>query len=125
MVVDFPLVPVIAATGPAMYRAPSSSSPITGTPAARAATSSGACQDTPGETHHQPGAGEGLRRLSPSSSRTPISASFNASSGSSACGFRSVATTVLPRPARNRAAAIPDRARPTTTTGFPSRSMVS
>src|SRR4051812_26297086 len=51
--------------------------------------------------------------------RTPMSPSFTASSGSSAAVFRSVATTVRPSPARKRAAAIPDRASPTTTTGFP------
>ena len=40
---------------------------------------------------------------------------------SSFADFRSVATTGVPRRARNAAAPVPDRARPTTTTGFPSK----
>ena len=50
VVVDLPFVPVIAATVPFNSRKPSSSSATTGTPAARAACSSGIVEGTPGDT---------------------------------------------------------------------------
>ena len=50
VVVDLPFVPVTAATRPSRWRKASSISAITGTPAARAAASSGSSHGTPGET---------------------------------------------------------------------------
>ena len=48
VVVDFPFVPVIATIGPRSQRDASSSSPITGTPAALARAISGRSIGTPG-----------------------------------------------------------------------------
>jgi hypothetical protein len=48
VVVDLPLVPVMAMTLPASHREASSSSPMTGTPAARAAASGASSGGTPG-----------------------------------------------------------------------------
>ena len=57
VVVDLPLVPVTAATGPRMWRKPSSSSAITAHPRARARPpSSGRSQGTPGDTTTSVGA---------------------------------------------------------------------
>jgi hypothetical protein len=123
VVVDFPLVPVTATTSPARCRNPSSSSAITGTPARRAAWISGRSKGTPGDTTTSEAPVNVASRWPPSSSRTPLDSILRTSASSSIAGFRSVATTGRPRPARSVAAAIPDRASPTTTTGFPSTSM--
>ena len=117
VVVDLPLVPVTAATVPARWRKPSSISAITGTPAPRAASSSGSSHGTPGETTTIDAPVKVAARCGPVSRRTPRAASARASAGSSASALRSTATTAAPRRARKSAAATPDRARPTTTTG--------
>ncbi len=116
VVVDLPLVPVIAATRPLRWRKASSISAITGTPAWRAASSSVSSQGTPGDTTTSDAPSKVDARCGPSSRRTPASRSASASFGSSLSRFWSTATTALPRLARKRAAAIPDRASPTTTT---------
>ena len=122
VVVDLPLVPVIAATVPFSIRKPSSSSATTGTPAARAACSSGIVEGTPGDTTIIEALVNVSMRWPPSSSRTPCFSRFITSGGSSRGPFRSVATTRDPRRAQSVAAAIPDRAIPTTTTCLPSSS---
>ena len=48
--VDLPLLPVMPMTGARAWRANSSMSPITGTPAALSAFTKGSSSETPGET---------------------------------------------------------------------------
>ena len=122
VVVDLPLVPVMAARRPRRWRKASSISAITSTPASRAACSSGRSHGTPGDTTTIEAPAKVSGRCPPSSRRIPFSRSLRTSSGSWSSVLRSVATTEAPRRARNSAAATPDRASPTTTTETPSSS---
>ncbi len=79
VVVDLPLVPVTAATRPFRCRKASSISARTGTPTARAASSSGSSQGTPGETTIRDAETKVSRRWPPSSNLTPICVSLMAS----------------------------------------------
>src|SRR5438093_1969642 len=115
VVVVLPFVPVIAIVSASVARQPSSSSPITGTPAARAAAASGASTGTPGLTTTR-----SARRTAASASRSrttrmPSVTSARASAPSVSIGFASVPSTVAPQSRNRRAAATPLRASPTTT----------
>ena len=63
VVVDFPFVPVIATMRPLSQRDASSISPITGTPACRAAATCGCSERNAGAQHEQVGAVEGFRPM--------------------------------------------------------------
>ena len=63
VVVDLPFVPVIAITRPRSQRDASSTSPITGTPRARAAATTGSSGGTPGLRTTRSALGERLRRM--------------------------------------------------------------
>ena len=71
VVVDLPLVPVIATMRPRSQREASSSSPITGTPAARASAMAGCASGTPGLSTIRSAPRSVSRRWPPSSSSTP------------------------------------------------------
>ena len=71
VVVDFPLVPVTAITRPRSQREASSSSPITGTPAERAARTSGCSRETPGLTTIRSAPSSVSTRCFPSSTPMP------------------------------------------------------
>src|SRR5574338_71286 len=116
VVVDFPFVPVTAIRRPFSHREASSSSPITGTPFARACSISGCRQDTPGLSTMRSAPESDSTSCPPSSSATPAASN---SSAASICGFMSVSTTLAPRRASRCAAATPLRAAPTTTTRSP------
>ena len=118
VVVDLPLVPVIAAMLPRSRRAPSSSSPIIGTKA-RASTSSPSIHGTPGDTTMRSAWRSTSPPSPPSRSVTPAACRLMASAPSSAARLRSSAVTSAPRATSSRAAAMPDRANPTTTTRLP------
>ncbi len=110
--VVLPFVPVTPTSGLGKRREASSTSLQTGILRLRAACTSGEELGTPGLFTSSP---------APSSSRTLSSPSLNsmpalASSLTSSSVERSTATTVAPRRARARAAARPDRARPSTST---------
>ena len=113
VVVDFPFVPVMATTRPRSHRDASSTSPMTGTPAARAAATEGWSTGTPGLTTTR---SEPVNRRSgcePSASETPSAAR---SAAASSAGRKSVSVTAAPRSTSRRAAATPLAAPPTTAT---------
>jgi len=113
VVVDFPFVPVMATMGPRSHRVASSSSPMTGTPAALALSSSGRSIGTPGLSTIK------LALSNEAASCSPSSSSMPASRSSASCGIdglRSVSVTRAPRLASRRAAATPLLAAPTTST---------
>ena len=72
VVVVLPFVPVIANVSASVARQPSSSSPITGTPRARAAASAGWSTGTPGLTTTMCAEAATSAGTPPVSSRTPI-----------------------------------------------------
>ena len=121
VVVDLPLVPVIAISVPDTKRDASSISPVIGTPAARAAASSG-ISGTPGRQHDQLGAGERLAPVPAQLARDVGAAARPAPAPSALASRLSVTVTRAPRAAHSRAAAIPERPRPTTSTRLPVRS---
>ena len=111
--VVLPLVPVSATKRLSSMRQPSSSSPITGIPRSRAAAIAGAPDGTPGLFTT---ALTRSRRPVPSSSSltsTPSSASLPAPAGDP----ESAPYTRAPRARRASAAAMPERASPTTSHG--------
>ena len=117
VVVDLPFVPVIAMTRPRSQRDASSSSPITGTPRARAASIAGCSRRHAGTQHDQIGAGERRRRVAAELERDagvaqPLPRRRSASRVRSASPSRRGARAA-------RAAAMPLRAAPTTTTRLP------
>jgi hypothetical protein len=120
VVVDLPLVPVMATTGAAMNCAASSSSPVMGTPALRAAATS-ASGGTPGDSTTSCADRKLCARCPPSSRATPAGSAASAAA-SAASGWRSVTVTRAPRRAHSAAAATPERPRPTTSTRLPARS---
>src|SRR5688572_6550655 len=116
VVVDFPLVPVIAITRPRIQRQASSSSPMISTPPARAARKAGCSSGTPGLATIRSADASVSGRCPPSSSVTPLRSSRSASSNVSCT---SVSVTAAPRARSSSAAATPLRAAPTTTTRRP------
>ena len=116
VVVDLPLVPVMATMRPASQRDASSSSPMTGTPAARAAATSACRGETPGLRTIRSALFSVSARWPPSSRTTPARRS---SSAGSIVSRVSVRTTLAPRATSRCAAATPLRAAPTTTTRWP------
>src|SRR4051794_13431369 len=107
-VVVLPFVPVTATNSLGSSRQPSSTSPSTGTPRARAAATTAASRGTPGDFTTARACG---RYASPSVPRW-------ASMPSGTSGLPpSTPTTRSPRASSARAAAIPDRASPTTSQG--------
>src|SRR5262245_8011637 len=117
VVVDFPLVPVIAMIGPLTQRDASSSSPMTSTPRRRAGSKSGCSVTTPGLVTIKSAASNVFAVCPPSSSAIPAARSRSASVN---VGRASVRVTRAPRRTSSSAAAIPLRAAPTTTTRRPS-----
>src|SRR5688572_30573985 len=116
VVVDFPLVPVTAMTGPFTQRHASSSSPIISTPRARAPSNTFCSSTTPGLATIRSAASSVAARCPPTSSSTPRSRRRPACSNVDRV---SVSITRAPRRTRSSAAAIPLRAAPTTTTRLP------
>src|SRR5882672_3026043 len=120
VVVDFPFVPVIATMRPVSQRDASSTSPITGMPALRAAATCGWVSGTPGLNTIKSALSKVSDRCSPSSRAMPASRRRCSSSVRSSLGRRSVSVTRAPRSASSSAAATPLRAPPTTVTFWPS-----
>src|SRR4051812_42078628 len=116
VVVDLPLVPVIAMIRPASHRDASSTSPITGTPAARAAAITGCSGGTPGLNTMRSASANVAGWCPPSSTTTPSGRSASASGTSTRT---SVNVTRPPRAVSNCAAAMPLLAPPTTVTCIP------
>src|SRR5579862_59048 len=116
VVVDFPLVPVIAITRPVNHHDASSISPTIGTPWARAATTAGCSAGTPGLITIRSAAVNVAVSWPPSSRATPCARSGTAS-GTLARTSDSV--TAAPCFASSAAAAIPLAAAPTTVTRLP------
>ncbi len=114
VVVDLPLVPVIAISVLDTNRDASSISPVTVTPAARAAASSG-ISGTPGDSTISSAPVNVASRCPPSSRATSTGSSPSAPPNALASRL-SVTVTCAPRAAHSFAAAIPERPRPTTST---------
>src|SRR5436309_3541474 len=116
VVVDFPLVPVIAITRPRSHHDASSSSPTIGTPRSRAALTAVCSGGTPGlSTIRSADVNVSVRC-------PPISRPIPSCRSGSASGIPlrvSDKVTIAPRSARSLAAAIPLRAAPTTVTRLP------
>jgi hypothetical protein len=124
VVVLFPFVPVMATTGTSpRKREASSTSPSTGMPARRAAPISGRESGTPGETTTRSQPVKSLSVWPPRAKETWAFPSAWTTGASSVAVRRSVTVTRAPSRAQRRAAAAPLRARPTTRTFFPVRSM--
>ena len=117
VVVDLPLVPVMAMTRPFSQRQASSSSPMTGTPAARASWSSASSGGTPGLVTIRSAFRKKRAWCRPRSSATPIS---RRRSSPRIVAAWSVSVTCAPRATSSSAAARPLRAAPTTSTRWPS-----
>ncbi len=123
VVVDLPLVPVMASTlAPGCrQRNASSISAMTSTPAARAAVISGKV-GTPGDITTRSAEVNDARSWPPSCQATGTPSSWAIRSASLSAGLPSVTITWAPRRAQNRATAMPVWARPTTMTFLPARS---
>jgi hypothetical protein len=122
VVVDLPLVPVTATSGvDPMKRAASSTSPQIGTPAARAALSCGVAMGTPGETTTRSAAVKSRSSWPPSMRRSGRTSSASSAGPRAAAGRASVTVTEAPSRTQSRAAARPERARPTTVIFLPRR----
>ena len=123
VVVLFPLVPVMATMGiPSRSRQANSTSPSTGTPARRAATSAGMVGGTPGDSTTRSAEVKSASSCPPSARVSPIPSRGASASATSAAPRRSVTVTRAPSRTASRAAAAPLRARPTTSTFFPASS---
>src|SRR5215216_5828086 len=116
VVVDLPLVPVMATIGPFSQREASSSSPIVSTPLPRASSNTGCSSATPGLATIRSACASVEDRCPPSSSSIPRWRNRDASSNE---GRTSVSSTRAPLRASSSAAAMPLRAAPTTTTRRP------
>ena len=111
--VVLPLVPVTATKRLGSSRQASSSSPMTGTPRVSARLTAGDSRGTPGLLTTQCARSTSSSRSPFRFTSTPASRNLSAPSGAPA----SAPITSSPRSARSRAAACPERARPTTRNG--------
>ena len=113
VVVDFPFVPVIATMRPRSQREASSSSPMTGTPAARALAMAGCVGGTPGLSTIRSAPSSVSGRCPPSSSSTPASRSCASSpDGVARVGQRHASRRAAPAAPRRRRRSARRRRRP-------------
>src|SRR5580765_3382468 len=115
VVVDLPFVPVIAITRPVSHREASSTSPMTGTPALRAAVIASWSGGTPGLSTTRSALANSSGRCGPTSTAIPAARRAVRPVDS----LVSFSVTLAPRARSNSAAAIPLRPPPATTTCLP------
>src|SRR5512142_391380 len=123
--VDLPFVPATAATCPRKRRYPSSSSPHSGVPARRSASSGSLAAGTPGDRTTRSAPDAALASGRPRTNATCGGMAWPRDVSTDSFGRSSNSVTRAPSRRRTSAATNPDRPAPTTTAFFPPKVSIS